>query len=85
MSALLDEFSTLRARSLTRLYAIQFTPADMSKTGLHPALGEVTLSQLVATWVVHDLNHLSQIARIMATQYQAAVGPWVEYLGILRR
>jgi hypothetical protein len=54
-------------------------------TGIHPAFGEVTMEQLLSTWVVHDLNHIHQIARVMAKQYQAEVGPWVEYLGVLKR
>ncbi len=58
---------------------------DLSRRGLHPALGGVTLGQLIATWVVHDLNHLHQIAKAMAFQYHTQVGPWKEYLSILSR
>ncbi|HEX2837784.1 MAG TPA: DinB family protein [Phycisphaerales bacterium] len=81
---LLDEFARLRAENLAALRALALTPADLAKRGMHPALGEVTLSQLLATWVVHDLNHLAQIARGMAWQYEGAVGPWREYLGIYK-
>lgn len=56
----------------------------LSKKGIHPAFGEVTLSQLLSTWVVHDLNHIAQICRVMAKQYKAEVGPWIEYLKILQ-
>lgn len=81
---LLDEFARLRAENLVSLRALALTPADLAKRGTHPALGVVTLSQLLATWVVHDLNHLAQIARGMAWQYEGAVGPWREYLGIYK-
>ena len=57
---------------------------DLSKTGIHPSFGEVTLTQLLATWVAHDLDHISQISRVMAKQYAGHVGPWIEYLKILR-
>jgi hypothetical protein len=60
------------------------TPADLSRIGIHPALGEVTLAQLLATWVVHDLDHVTQIARTMAKAYTDEVGPWSAYLSILR-
>lgn len=81
---LLDEFGRLRAENLAALRAMTLTPADLAKRGMHPALSEVTLSHLLATWVVHDLNHLAQIARGMAWQYEGAVGPWREYLGIYK-
>lgn len=58
--------------------------ADLSRSGRHPELGEVTLGQLLATWVVHDLDHIGQIARVMAKAYGGAVGPWSAYLSILR-
>lgn len=81
---LLDEFDQLRAANLAALRALNLTPAQLDLRGTHPALGEVTLENLLATWVAHDLNHLAQIAKCMATQYNAAVGPWREYLGILK-
>ncbi|MDX2198818.1 MAG: DinB family protein [Phycisphaerae bacterium] len=81
---LLDEFQQLRGTNLNALRELRLSPADLDRRGTHPALGEVTLEQLLATWVAHDLNHIAQIAKAMATQYEAAVGPWREYLGILR-
>ena len=57
----------------------------LTSGGRHPELGQVTLGQLIATWVVHDLNHLGQIARVMSRQYRSVVGPWIEYLPILTR
>jgi hypothetical protein len=66
-----------------RLESVQLKTADLERRGLHPELGPVTLGQLLATWVVHDLNHLSQIARVMGRQYTHAVGSWIEYLPLL--
>lgn len=80
---LLEEFTTLRAQNIQKLQSIHFTDEDWQKEGTHPALGQATLAQLFAAWVVHDLNHIAQIARVMAKQYDAEVGPWKEYLGIL--
>jgi hypothetical protein len=82
---LLEEFKILRKRNMEWLLSKQLTDKDLAKKGIHPAFGEVTLSQLLATWTVHDLNHIAQIARIMAKQYKTAVGPWIEYLGILKQ
>lgn len=81
---LLDEFESLRKENIAKLRAKNLKAADFSKTGIHPAFGEVTLEQLLSTWVVHDLNHIAQIARVMAKQYKDEVGPWVEYLKILQ-
>jgi DinB superfamily len=80
----LDEFARLRAEGLSELRAMNLRPEDMRRRGLHPALGGVTLSQLLASWAVHDLTHLHQISRVMAHQYEAAVGPWHAYLGVLK-
>lgn len=80
---LLDEFARLRAENLCELRALNLKPADLVRRGLHPALGVVTLSQLLATWAVHDLTHLHQLSRVMAHQYREAVGPWSAYLGVL--
>jgi DinB superfamily len=80
---LLDEFARLRSESLSELRALNLRPQDLELRGRHPALGLVTLSQLLATWAVHDLTHLHQISRIMAHQYREAVGPWSAYLGVL--
>jgi hypothetical protein len=83
LANLLDEFERLRAANLATLRDMRLTPADLSRRGMHPALGEVTLAQLLATWAAHDLNHIAQIARCLATQYVDAVGPWRQYLSIL--
>lgn len=83
LSQLLDAFRSLREQNLQALRSCGLTPEDLVKQGTHPAFGPVSLSQLLATWVVHDLNHIAQIARVMAMQYRPAVGPWVAYLRIL--
>ena len=80
---LLTEFAQARSQSLSDLSALNLTPADLARRGLHNRFGSVTLSQLLATWAVHDLTHLHQISRIMAYQYREAVGPWKEFLGVL--
>ena len=81
---LLDEFARLRAENLAELRQLNIQPAQFELRGRHPALGVVTLSQLLSTWAVHDLTHLHQISRIMAHQYRDAVGPWRAYLGVLQ-
>jgi len=83
LPALLDTFGELRAESLHRLAALRLTAADLDRTGRHPEFGSVTLSQHLATWVAHDLDHLVQIARVMGRQYTEAVGPWRQYLRII--
>jgi hypothetical protein len=80
---LLADFARLRAESLSALAAANLAEADLDRRGLHPALGAVTLRQHLSSWVVHDLGHLAQAARVMAKRYQADVGPWGEYLPIL--
>jgi len=79
---LLDWFASVRASNLETLRAL-VTSEDLERRGLHPTFGEVTLGQLLATWVVHDLNHLGQIVKTMAKQYTQAVGPWREFLPIV--
>ena len=81
---LLTEFAHLRAASVAELQALNLTPHDLERRGHHPVFGPVTLSQLLATWPVHDLTHLHQITRVLAAQYREAVGPWNRYLGVLR-
>ena len=81
---LLDEFARLRAENLAELRALNVTDQELNRRGLHPELGTVTLSQLLATWAAHDLTHLHQISRIMAHQYREAVGPWTAYLGVMQ-
>jgi DinB superfamily len=80
---LLDEFARLRSDNLTQLRALNLQPQDFQRRGRHPALGAVTLSELLATWAAHDLTHLHQISRIMAYQYREAVGPWSKFLGVM--
>lgn len=84
LGRLVEEFAALRAANLDELRTLNLGPEDLRRRGMHPALGVVTLSQLLATWAAHDLTHLHQISRIMAHQYQTAVGPWSAYLGVLR-
>ncbi len=81
---LLDELGALRELSLETLRALNLGEDDLGKQGLHPELGAVRVGQLLATWVVHDLDHVAQIVRTMAKVYSGAVGPWSAYLSILR-
>lgn len=83
LNSLLDEFAKIRAESLAALKAMNLQPADFNRRARHPAFGPVTLSQLLSTWVAHDLTHLHQISRCMAQQCREAVGPWETYLGVL--
>lgn len=85
LEELLETFALLRQRNLEELTRLRLTPEQLAKRGRHPDLGEVTLGQLIATWAVHDLSHISQVTRVMCKQYGSAVGPWKEYLPILRR
>ena len=84
LGLLLDEFAGLRSANLAELRGFNLRQEDLERRGRHPALGLVTLSQLLATWAAHDLTHLHQISRIMAHQYREAVGPWSAYLGVIR-
>lgn len=84
LEELLDRFAELRAANLRALREWKLTPDQLQLTGMHPELGQVTLAQLLATWVAHDLDHLTQIARVMARQYDDAVGPWRAYLRVIR-
>ncbi len=85
VEVLLRHFSELRRVSLASLAALQLDAAQMERTGTHPAFGRVKLSELLATWVVHDLGHLAQISRVMARRWGQEVGPWVEFLPVLTR
>jgi len=82
-SELLSLFSTLRESNLAELRSLKLTTTDFDRRGRHPALGPVTLGQLLATWVVHDLNHTAQISKALAHQHRQEVGPWEAYLSIL--
>jgi hypothetical protein len=84
LEELLDGFDRARADALARLDALHLTDADLDRAGRHPEFGRVLMRQHLATWVVHDLTHISQIDRVMARQYGEAVGPWTAYLSILR-
>lgn len=85
LDELLAAFAQARANNLATLSEWHITPEKLTLKGTHPALGTVTLSQLLATWVVHDLNHIGQVVEVMSRQYAEAVGPWSAYLAILTR
>ena len=85
LDELVERFADLREASLRRLGELVTSDADLERRGLHPSLGEVTLGQLLATWALHDLDHVSQIFAGMAGSHDAATGPWRAYLGILLR
>lgn len=81
---LLDEFEKIRKESINWLQSIQLTENDLERKGNHPVLGEVSLRNLLSTWVVHDLTHIAQITRVMAKQYKSEMGPWPEFFRILQ-
>lgn len=83
LSMLLEEFEQRRKENVAYLKRQTLTDADLAKTGIHPDLGEVTLQQLLSTWVVHDLSHLRQVARVLAKQYKGEIGPWEAYLPVV--
>ncbi|HEX8393811.1 MAG TPA: DinB family protein [Longimicrobium sp.] len=85
LEQLLDEFIRLRGESLAALSTWRLGDAELAATAIHPAFGEVTLRQLLAAWVAHDLAHLAQVSRVMAKQYRHAVGPWHAFLSIMNR
>lgn len=80
---LLDEFEKLRKESLGWLRSLNLSGNDLDKKGIHPELGEVTLKQLLSTWVVHDLTHIAQVTRVMSKQYKEEIGPWINFFRIL--
>jgi uncharacterized damage-inducible protein DinB len=84
LEELLSTFAELRTDNIEALKTLNLSADDLVKRGKHPELGSVTLEQLIATWVVHDLDHLAQITRVMAKQYREAVGPWEAYLSVLK-
>jgi hypothetical protein len=84
MGELLATFADLRRANVVTLLGMKLTDDDLARTGLHPELGNVTLGQLLATWVVHDLDHVAQVVRTMAKVYAKSTGPWSAYLSILR-
>jgi len=83
IQSLLEEFARLRAANLDQLRSWKLTSEKLDLTGIHPTFGRVSLRQLLATWVVHDLGHLAQVARVMAKQSKDDVGPWVPFLPVL--
>jgi uncharacterized damage-inducible protein DinB len=85
LTQLLKEFRILREKNIAILVSKKLEAPALLKTGIHPALGTVTLKQLLSTWVVHDLGHIAQITRVMSKQYATEVGPWKEYLPVLSR
>ena len=84
LDQLLEEFDALRGANVDALEEWNLTEEELDRTGRHPEFGRVTLRQLLSTWVVHDLGHIAQIARVMAKQYGDQVGPWREYLRVVR-
>jgi uncharacterized damage-inducible protein DinB len=85
LDQLLAEFESLRIENLQKIKAMNLTDDRLLLTGVHPEFGKVTLKELLATWVAHDLGHIAQISRVMAKQYGSEVGPWRKYLGILKK
>jgi len=84
MTQLLAEFRQARVANLKSLDEMNLTEADLESVGIHPSFGEVTLKQLLSTWVAHDLDHLIQISRVMAKQYYDEVGPWMRYMRVMQ-
>lgn len=83
LQQLLDEFERLRKINMEWFKSLNISENDLDKKGMHPVLGEVTLRNLLATWVIHDLTHLAQVARVMAKQYKSEMGPWLEFFRIM--
>jgi hypothetical protein len=81
---LLNEFAKARSQSLEALQALALNDEKLDLPGVHPELGDVTMRQLIATWVVHDLGHIAQVTRIMANEYRDEVGPWRAYISIIQ-
>jgi len=84
LPTLLDQFRASRQNSISRLRAMDLMPDHLDREGMHPALGVVTVRQLMATWTAHDLGHLVQISRVMARRYKQEVGPWAAYLSVMK-
>ncbi len=83
LQQILDEFAAIRKENMIWFKSLNLTEDDLNSKGMHPVLGEVTLRNLLATWVVHDLTHIAQITRVMAKQYKTEMGPWPEFFRIL--
>lgn len=85
MNALLSEFSALRKQNIVEIKSWMLQESDWKKTGVHPEFGNVTLEQLIATWTVHDLVHINQMTRVIAGAYREDIGPWLNYINLLKR
>ena len=83
LQQILDEFAAIRKENMIWFKSLNLTEDDLNRKGMHPVLGDVTLRNLLATWVVHDLTHIAQITRVMAKQYKTEMGPWPEFFRIL--
>lgn len=83
LTNLLEEFQQIRSENLEYLKLLEISEEELCSIGNHPTLGEVTLKQLLATWVTHDLGHIAQISRVLAKQYKNEVGPWTAFISIL--
>jgi hypothetical protein len=83
MDDLLDDFARWRSENLAELRGLNLNSEQLALRGCHPVFGTVTLSELLAAWAAHDLNHLHHLARVMALQYRDAVGPWAQYMGVM--
>ncbi len=83
LQQLLEEFEVIRRENMNWIKSLNLTENDLGRRGMHPVLGEVTLRNLLATWVAHDLTHLAQVTRVMAKQYKEEMGPWPEFFRIL--
>jgi hypothetical protein len=83
LSQLLNEFGALRMKNMEWFKSLSLSETDLDKKGIHPVLGQVTLRQLLSTWVIHDLTHIAQVTRVMAKQYKEEMGPWLEFFRIM--
>jgi len=84
LSQLLDKFEKLRKENMEWFRSLKISEANLDKKGMHPVLGQVTLRNLLATWVIHDLTHIAQVTRVMAKQYKEEMGPWIEFFRIMK-
>jgi len=80
---LLEEFARIRKENMIWFKGLNLTEEDLDKKGMHPKLGDVTLRNLLSTWVIHDLTHIAQVTRVMAKQYKQEMGPWVDFFRIM--
>lgn len=83
LQQLLEEFDVLRKKNMKWFRSLTLTEDDLDKKGVHPVFGQVTLRQLLSTWVIHDLTHIAQVTRVMAKQYKGEMGPWIDFFRIM--